>query len=814
VEGLLRDLRYAARVLLRRPVLSGLAALSLGLGIGANTAIFSIVNALFLRALPVHDPDTLVALHTVDKKNPGMAPMSHLNWKDLREQSDVFAELTAYDWVPLSVSTGGEASLAFGQMVAGNYFATLGIQPAAGRLFSDEDDVTPGGHPVAVVAHSYWQRRLGGQRDVVSQKILLNSVPFTIVGVAPPGFTGTTVGVQPELWAPMAMNRQLRPSLNWYETRRGLFVFPLARLKRGVGISQAQAAVSTIAQRLERAYPDDNEGRSVGLQPFAESTLFPGLRGAAIAGTGMLMVVVALVLLIACANVANLLLARATTRRREIALRLALGAGRWTLVRQLLTESTLLALSGAALGLLLAQWAKNAMLGFLPSLPFPVTLTLDLKLDARVLGATLLLALLTGILSGLAPALQMARPALVDALKERGAAEARGGARTLTARNVLVGVQVALSLVALIGAGLFVRSLAAAQRTDPGFESERLGLVSFDISLQGYDEQRGLQFIRDVLERVRALPGVANASVAQAGPLAGSMMRSVFPEGQEGERGILVQVNAVGPDYFPTLGIPVMRGRTLQETDRKGSLRVVVVNETMAEKFWPSKEPLGQRFRFFGEESLVEVVGVARNAKYNSLGEDPQPYIYRPLEQDYTGAVTVIARAERDPALIMLPLQRELKALHKELPLVGLSTISQVLYNSLWASRLGADLLAVFGALALVLAAVGIYGVMSYAVSQRSQEIGIRMTLGADRRAVLLMVLRQGMLVVGAGLLLGLAAAFAVTRLVTALLFVSPADPLVFSAMALTLAAVGGLANLFPALRATTVDPQIALRYE
>jgi predicted permease len=389
----------------------------------------------------------------------------------------------------------------------------------------------------------------------------------------------------------------------------------------------------------------------------------------------------------------------------------------------------------------------------------------------------------------------------------------RGGT-LLSARNLRVGAQVGLSFVALVGAGLFVRSLAAAQRSDPGFDTEHLGLVSFDIALQGYDEDRGRLFLESVIESVSALPGVAGATLAQAGPLGFSMARSVFPEGQEGERGILVQVNAVSRGYFETLGIPVRRGRALQDSDRKGAVLVAVVNETMAEKFWPGQEVLGKRFKFFGAEAATEIVGVARNAKYNSLGEDPQPYAYLPLDQEYTGAVTLIARSPGDPAAILLPVQRELAALQRDMPLVGISTVGQVLYNSLWASRLGASLLAVFGALALVLASVGIYGVMSYAVSQRAQEIGIRMTLGADRRRVLLLVLRQGMLVVASGLVLGLFAALALSRLVAALLFVSPADPLVFAGTALALVSVGALANFLPALRATRVDPLVALRAE
>ncbi len=813
MEWLLRDLRQALRLLLRRPLVSTLAVLSLALGIGANTAVFSIVNALFFKSLPVAQPDTLVALYTVDQRNPGLNPLSHLNWKDLREQRDVFAEVTAYDWVPLSVATGGEAELSFGQLVAGNYFQTLGTSAALGRLIAPADDVTPGAHPVVVLSHAFWTRRLGGRADAVGRTLLVNATPFTVIGVTPREFTGVTVGLQPELWAPMAMNRALRPDANWYEQRRGLFLSALARLAPGVTPAGAQAAVATLGERLAREYPADNEGRSLRAVPFAHATLPPGLREPALAAAAMLGVIVGLVLLIACANVANLLLARAVSRRKEIALRLALGASRAALLRQLWSESLLLALAGAAGGLLVALWARGAILAFLPSLPLPITVTLGLELDARVLLATLALALATGLLAGLAPAWQLARPQLVTALKERGGSEPRV-ARRFGLRDLLVGAQVALAFVALAGAGLFVRSLAAAQRSDPGFDTTRLALVSFDLTLQGHDEQRGRLFVEQALERVAALPGIERVAVAQSGPLNLALARSVFPEGEEGGRGVFVQVNAVSPGYFETLGVPLLRGRAFGASDRRGAPLVVVVNETMAAQFWPGRDPLGQRFRFFGESSALQVVGVARDAKYNTLGEDPQPYLYQPLDQAFSGALTLVARAQGDPALVLLPMQRELRALVRDLPLAGLSTVEQLIANSLWASRLGASLLAAFGALALALAAVGIYGVTSYAVSQRAPEIGVRMSLGADRGAVMRLVLRRGMLVVGVGLALGAALALALARLLAALLFVSPSDPLVFVAMAATLAAVGALANLFPARRAATVDPLVALRCE
>lgn len=813
METLLRDVRLALRLLLRRPLVSGLAVLSLALGIGANTAVFSIVNALFFKSLPVSDPGTLVALYTVDERNPGLNPLSHLNWKDLREQRDVFADVTAYDWVSLSLSTGGESELGSGQLVAGNYFSTLGVKAARGRLIAPEDDLTVGAHPVVVLSHAFWTRRLGGREDVIGSTLLLNAAPFTVIGVTPPAFTGVTVGLQPDVWAPMAMNRELHRDANWYEQRRGLFLFALARLAPGATPAGAQATAATLGQRLAREYPADNEGRTFRVVPFAQSTLPTGLREPALAAAGMLSVIVGLVLLIACANVANLLLARAATRRKEIALRLALGAGRAALVRQLLTESLLLALAGALGGLLVALWARGAILGFLPSLPLPITVTLALDLDARVLGVTLVIALVTGLVAGLAPAWQLARPQLVEALKERGGAELRI-ARRVSLRSLLVGAQVALAFVALAGAGLFVRSLAAAQRSDPGFDTEHLGLVSFDLTLQGYDDARGRLFADQALERVGALPGVERVTLAQTGPLGLGLLRSVFPEGQEGGRGVLVQVNAVGPGYFETLSVPLVRGRAFGPADRHGAPSVAVINQTMAAQFWPGRDPVGQRFRFFGENTTVEVVGVARDAKYNTLGEDPQPYLYQPLDQAFTGVLTLVARAHGDPERILLPLQRELRGLQRELPLVGLSSVGQAITNSLWASRLGASLLLVFGALALVLASVGIYGVMSYTVSQRAPEIGIRMALGADRGRVLRLVLRQGMQVVGVGLLLGVAVALALTRLVGALLFVSPGDPLVFGAMGATLVAVGALANVFPARRAASLDPLRALRCE
>lgn len=809
MDELLRDLRFALRTQLKRPLFTLLAVLSLGLGIGANTTIFSIVNALLLQPLPVHEPSRLVSIYVTDKKNPGFAGLSHLNWKDLRRDADAFSGVLGYDWTPMSVSTGGEGRLMFGQLVSGNYFDVLGVSALVGRTFRPDEDETP--TPVVVLSHGFWAKEFGGDRGVVGRTINVNASPFTVIGVTPEGFSGTDVGVRPELWIPMAMNRQIKPGENWYEQRRGLFVSAIGRLKPEANVSQAQSQVGAIAQRLEQEYPNDNQGRSFRLVPLAQATINPQARGGLVAATALLMTVVGLVLLIACANVSNLLLARALARRREIAIRLAIGASRARLVRQLLTESLILALAGAAFGVLIAFWARQALLGFLPSLPFPVTLDLHLDLDARVLGFTLLLALGTGILFGLVPALQASRPGLVDSLKDREAPSPAD--RRFGARNLLVVGQVALSLVALVGAGLFLRSLGAAQGMDPGFETEKLLTMSFDVGLQGYDQPRAEQFYRQVLERVGSLPGVASATVAQGGPLQGTLSRSVFLEGGDPNDRKLIQVNVVGPHYFETLGIPVLYGRTFVEADRAGAPKVVVVNETMAKTFWKGADAVGKRFRFFSDQEMAEIVGVAKDVKYNALGEDPQPYIYEPHAQRYVPGMTLLVRTATTPGSLLNPVEREIRNLDRDLPIVGRATVAQVLRDGLWAPRFGASLLGLFGVLALILSAVGIYGVASYAVSQRQREIGIRMALGAEARDVVAMVLRQGMAVVGFGLVVGLVIALGMSRLVANMLFgISPTDWVAFGATSTMLLSVALVANLLPARRATTVDPTVALR--
>lgn len=814
MENLLQDLRYGLRVLLKRPVFTLVAVVSLALGIGPNTAIFSLVDAVLWRTVPVEDPETLVALYTKDEKNPGHAALSHLNWKDYRQMSRSFSGVLGYTFAPVSLQTGGEPVRSFVVLASGNYFDLLGIRAERGRTFLPEEDGEPGAHPVVVVSHRFWRENLGSDPQAVGRAITINGTGYTVIGVIPESFTGTDIGLALQLWVPMAMNRQIIPNkeFNWFEERRGLMLNAIGRLRPGATRAAAQAEITTIGARLRRDHPDDNKGRSVDLVPLAQTALGgPEARQAMMAGTGLLMAVVGLVLLIACANVSNLLLAQAVARKREMAIRLSQGAARGRLIRQLLTESLLLSLLGGALGLLIAKWVQALLPKLIPQGPFP--LDVALTLDGRILAFTLGVSLVTGLLFGLVPALQASKADLVSALKNQAQTEV-AGLRGFGVRGGLVAGQVALSVVSLIAAGLFVRSLGEMQRVDPGFPAEKLAVVSFDTGLQGWDKARSEGFFREVRERIARVPGVASVSLGQVGPFGFAFTRSVFLEGEENAKnGTMIQVNTVTPEYFDTMGIEV-RGRTFTEADREGGARAVIINETMAKMFWPNQDALGKRFHFFGT-APSEVVGVARTVKYNFPGEDPQPYAYEPLAQRFVTGVTMMVRADRSPENVLPAVQQELRAMAPTMPLTGVSTVHGLLRDSLWLPRAGASLLALFGLLALGLASVGLYGVMSFAVTQRSREIGVRMALGAQNADVLRLVLRQGLTVVAMGLVAGLLLAFGATRLIGGMLFgITPTDPMAFGVTFAVLSVVAFGATLIPALRAISIPPILAIRYE
>jgi len=815
---MIQDLRYAVRLLLGSPGFTIVAVLSLALGIGANTAIFSLVNAVLLRPIPVADPERLVAVFATDERNPGNLPLSHLNFKDLRDENEVFSDMAAFTFAPVTWSQGGEAEQVLLQVTTAGYFDVLGVRPALGRGFLREEDVQAS--PVIVLSHGFWQRSLGGEPGIVGRTLTLNRTPFTVIGVAPERFTGTLLVGNPAGWVPTSMRDVVQPGFDFYETRRGLFLVALGRLRPGVDIDQARANLGTISARLAQAFPDDNRGRGAGAVRLLDFRLNPTGQGApAVQLSVVLMIVVGIVLLIACANIANLLLARATRRRREIAVRLALGAERRRLVRQLLTESSVLAAAGAALGTALAFWLIDVLVAADLALPLPLDETV--AIDGRVLAFTGLLTLATGMLFGLAPAMQASKPDVLPVLKsESGSGSGfQGRLGALHLRQILVVAQVALSLLSLVAAGLFLRSLRHAQLTDTGFVTSGVLIMTVNLGREGYTPERGQLFYEQAVERLSTVPGVRAASVAQSPPLAGGgFSRSVFHEGTDTttQDRVLVQVNAVGAGYFETIGIPVLRGRAFTRDDTARSPLVVVINETMAERFWPGEDAVGRRFRFFGDGDSTTVVGIARNSRYNGVAEDPIPFIYQPIRQAYSPTAALHVRAEGHAAALAPAVRRAVQEIDPTLAVFDVRTLEDQVSESLAPLRLNVLMLATFGVLALALASIGLYGVASYAVTQRTREIGVRMALGARPSSVLRLVLAHGLTLVGIGIAAGLAVALALSPLIPSDLLpnTSARDPLTLSATAVLLAAVALAANYLPARRATRIDPLLALRGE
>lgn len=817
METLFKDIRYGVRMLLKSPGFTIVAVLSLALGIGANTAVFSLVSTFLFAPLPVDEPSRLVTISTSDAKNPGPLPTSHLNFLDYRDKNEAFSDILAYTFAPVSYSGGsGEAKQLFALVTSGNYFDVLGAKAVLGRTFLPDEDKTPGTHPVAVISYASWQRDFGADPQLVGKTISLNRHDFAVVGIAPKNFTGTDLFGSPDLWVPMMMHQQIQPAMTWYNQRRGLFLLMIGRLKPGMTVEQAQLSMSALGSQLEQEYRTDNEGRNVKLVPLLTARKDPDGDGQPALISGSLMGVALIVLLIACANVTNLLLARGTKRTREIAVRLAIGASRARLIRQLMTESLVLSTIGGIAGFLVAFWSRDLLRAFVPFGGGPNEP--DSGLDPQALLFAVAIAAVSGVVFGLAPALQASKPDLVPTLKgENTVAGAPRGLR-FNLRKALVVVQVALSLFALITAGLFVRSLQKAQAVNPGFNTENVLLMAFDLGREGYGEPQGKNFHRQLVERVGSLPGVQALTIARDRPFGGGFARSVFLEGQEpgpGGRGVLVQTNNIGLKFFDTMGISILKGRDFTEQDSETAPKTLIINEAMAERFWPGADPVGKRLKLFGDQDYREVVAVVRDSKYNSLTERPRPFMYIPLLQEYAGQFNLHARTSSDPKGLVSPVREAIQGIDSRLAPLNIQTLSERIDNSLGDQRTQATLLGTFGMLALVLAAVGLYGVMAYSVAQRTREIGIRMALGAQRRHVLGLVLKQGVTLVSAGVIVGLGAAFAATRLIANLLFgVSAVDPIAFAGTSVLLIVVALLASYIPARRATKVDPLIALRYE
>src|SRR5216684_4220094 len=820
-----QDLRGGLRMLKKSPGFTFVAVLSLALGIGANTAIFTIINAVFLHPLPVEEPSRLVEMFTRDtltidaNTNFQLTGTSLPNYEDYRDQNTVFTGLAMVTF-PIPLNWGGQAEpqQLSASLVSGNFFDVLGVKPYRGRTFIADGDKKLGGNPEVVLSHSLWARRFGSDEKYIGQTISLNGTPYTVVGIAPPSFKGiVSLGRPDVLWVPITMRDYVLTGQlkDWENNRRFRWLSIVGRLKPQVGVAEARAAMKTIAANLEKEYPRDNKGRTVELFPLNQSALGINQRRQFSLAGGVLMSVVGLVLLIACVNLANLLLAQAAKREKELSIRAAMGAGRLRLVRQLLTESTVLSLLGGLAGLAVAYWGRKVLWSFRP--PFLLEGSIDLSFDARVLGFTLLISLFTGLFFGIIPAIKASGTNINEILKTGG----RGGALGWThnrLRGLLVIFETALALMALVGSGLFLRSMQNAQQFNPGFESQNLFQMAFDLGALRYDENHGQQFFRDVIERAKTVPGVVSASVSSNGIVGGGFLGTTFREGEQTDphnRGILINFDDATPGHFEAMRIPLLSGRDFTDFDRENTTPVAIVNEAMAKMMWPGQEPLGKRFFIVVDPKPYQVVGVVGTAVIGQIGEEPQPIAYFPMRQQYSPASSLVVRTNSNPEPLIGAVRAQIQPIDKNLAFTNGQTVQQILGQGLWAARMGAALLGLFGALALILASIGIYGVLAYSVAQRTSEIGLRMALGAQPHQVLGLVLKQGMLLALIGAVVGVLVALPVARLASGLLYgVSATDPLTYAGITLLLMGVALLACYLPAQRATRIDPLIALRVD
>jgi predicted permease len=831
LAGLTRDLRYGVRTLRNNPGFTVAAVLTLALGIGANTAIFSLVSATLLRSIPVREPERLVQV-TWDRGGV----LAYPEYAELRDGSPMFeGRLAAWGGITASLNAAGQAELVVGIIATGNYFGVLGVQPEIGRLLSPSDDVTPGAHPVAVISYRLWRGRFNGDPGIVGRDVLLNGHRFTIVGVTREGFNGAQLGAVRDLYVPIMMQAVMRPPRAGYSgemdpdllrRRTNRWLYGLGRLEAGTTPEQASARLTVLSATVGPPPPAGARPRIAVAVPINTGEVRERLTAVA----ALLMSVVGAVLLLACANVANLMLSRAAARRREIAVRLALGASRRQLVAQLLTESVLLSLLGGAAGLALA-FAVVTAFRTLPPPPGALPLALELAIDFRVLAFTLALATLSGIAFGLAPALASSRLDLVPVLKDESfVPDAR--ARRYNLRRLLVVMQVALSLVLLVVAGLFLRNLREVQRVAPGFDVERLVSAQLPVNLLRYTTEQGRTFYRTVTERVEAIPGVEAATVARVPVLGGSgRTTSTHLEGRpstaesvrnEGSGGPpisrdVASGNVVGPRYFQTLGIPLLLGRDFEARDTPEAPKIAVVNDAFVRVQFPDAErqiAIGRRISIDGPEGpWREIVGVVGDSKYASLTEETAPVVYVPLSQNHETGMVLYVRTSARPAVVLPAVRAAVQSVEPNLPLPDLHTVAETVATSLYVPRMGAILLGVFAVVAVLLAAIGVYGVTSFAVAQRTREIGVRIALGAQRDDILSLVLKQGMGLVTVGIAAGLLLAFAAGRSLASFLYgIRGTDPGTFVAVPLILAAVALVACLVPARRAMRLDPLAALR--
>jgi len=832
-DDMFRDLRYGIRMLVKAKGFTAVAVLSLALGIGANTAIFSLLDAVLLKPLPIEHPDSLVVVATSASGTSGtvfsgaggssvISSFSYPIFRELRDKSPVFSGVFGHDVLPMSMSGGGQTERVLGELVSGNFFSVLGVRPYLGRVFTDSDDETPGAHAVAVVSYNFWQRRFSANPQIVGQTINLNGYPFEVIGVAAPGFQGIEVGIVPDVRIPIMMNGAVRSGPPVFENRGNSWLAAMARLRPGVSVEEAQAATDTVFQNARepdvRGIKGDAQDarifKSLRIQLPSARTGISSLSRQFSQPLIILMCLVGVVLLIACLNVANLLLARSATRQKEIAVRLALGAGRWRLVRQLLTEGVLLSILGGAMGLVFARWGVELLLGFLPQGRIPTVL--EITPDLRILGFTLGVTVFTALLFGLAPALQATRPDLIPALKNE--IVVTGGRRKWELRRLLVIMQVALSLFLLIGAGLFVRSLQNLRSVDDGYHTDQVVTLAIDPAQSGYKLDQLRDFCTRLSERAAALPGVKSVSFVRNTPLSGRFARiGVEVPGYQSrpDEEMAVLLNQVTPQFFATFGMPLLMGRDFSDEDTPDSPKVLIINESLTRYFFGAENPLGKRISLESYKDL-EIVGVVADARYRNL-KDPAPQTaYIPYSQyGTTNQRTLCIRGAGDPNALIAAVRKEVNSLDANLPVFNIKTFADQIDESVSRERLVALLSSFFGLFALLLASLGLYGVMSYAVARRTREMGIRLALGASAGSVRWLVLREALLVLVAGIAIGLPASLGAARLAEGLLFgLTPTDPLTIVLATLLMTAIATLAAYLPARRASRLDPMVALRYE
>lgn len=816
-----RDLRYGLRSMLRSPAFSFFAVLTLALGIGASTTVFTMVNTLLLHPLVAKDPSRLVCLYTTDmnsqKQTGSQLPISYPNLQDYRARNSMFSGLSGFSPpMVMTLTANGEPERLFAQLVTQDYFETFGLTPAKGRFFLPQEDSTPGSAPVAILSYSAWKIRFNSAPDILGKILDINGSPYTVVGVAPRGFLGASAVFGPDVWLPATMAQQALPGplQDVLHARSKPFFQAVARLKPGVLRSQAEASLQPLAATLRQQYPDDNAGHTVSVLPVT-AALFAGTGGetGVVFVSAVLLVIVGLVLLIACSNVANLLMARAVSRRAEIGVRLAIGASRGRLLRQLLSESMLLGLMGGMVGIGVGYEGCRFLWSFFP--PEVVRNMVQPKLDGSVFVFALLISLATGFIFGVIPSLRASRTGLVDSLKEETRVAGLGG-RSARFQKVLLTGQVALSLISLIAASLFLRAVQRAYDIDPGFDNLHIAVFMMNPEQAGYDAERLKEFHLDVAERVAKTPGIEAVSWASNMPFWSSASRGVLIEGQEQRRKdetISTVTNTVDVDYFKAMRIPLLEGRPFTAADQEGSLPVVIINQDLAQQYWPNGDALGKRLHISGDPTMRQIVAVVKTSNYTTLGEAPQPCLYLPLGQNPSGAFNLYVRTSGDPSLVLAAVQREVREIGPRVQISDVRTGAKIVDQVLFAARVVLSLLGMFGLLALALASVGLYGILAYSVSGRRREIGVRMALGASRWSVLSLVLRQGMTLVCIGTGVGFAVSLIGGRLFSKMLFgLSPADPLSLFGASAVLLLVAALACYIPALNASRVDPMCALR--